>query len=68
MAEAECTGAAPAGGLWRDVQEWGDAEVSKREERRESSAGEDRRLKPIYTPLDMTSFEFWTSVYPRFLP
>lgn len=47
----------PAGGLRCDVHRWGEAKVRKWRERRESSAGEDRRLNPIYTPLDGDSHE-----------
>lgn len=47
MEEAECAGTAPAGGLRCGVHGWGNDEVSKREERREASAGEDRRLNPF---------------------
>ena len=52
MENTECVGAVAAGGLRHDVQGWDRTEVRTREEPPGPSAGEDRRLKLIYTPLD----------------
>lgn len=50
--EAERAGAVAAGGRRHDVHRWNDANVRPRGKRRDSSAGKDRCLKHIYTPLD----------------
>ena len=52
MEKTECVGAIATGGLRHDIQGWDRTEVRIREERQGPSAREDRRLKPIYTPLD----------------
>jgi hypothetical protein len=52
MEQTECAGAVAASGLRYDMQGRDCAEVRTGEERQEPSAGEARRLKPIYTPLD----------------
>lgn len=49
--KAECTGAVAAGGLRHQVPGRDRPEVRTREECHKPSAGEDRRLKLIYTPL-----------------
>lgn len=52
MEKTEYVGAVAAGGLRYDIEGRDRAEVRPREERQDPSAGEDRRLKLIYTPLD----------------